>query len=76
MIFAISPALLGKGLGYAVLFGALFGFFTYATYDLTNWATLRDWPPLIVFVDIAWGTFLSASVAGLTYVAAAAFIVR
>lgn len=76
LIFAISPALQGKGLGYAILFGALFGFFTYATYDLTNWSTLRDWPALVSFTDIAWGTFLSASVAGVTYLLASQFIVR
>jgi len=42
--------------------GALFGFFTYATYDLTNLATLRGWPIRIVFIDIIWGSFLTASV--------------
>jgi uncharacterized membrane protein len=43
--------------------GALFGFFTYATYELTNLATLADWPLGIVFIDIAWGIVLTASVA-------------
>ncbi len=75
-IFAIAPALSGRGLMYAIIFGALFGFFTYATYDLTNWATLRNWPWQVVFVDIVWGTALSASVAGLTYLAATAFVIR
>jgi uncharacterized membrane protein len=70
LIFATGPALAGKGLMYAALFGALFGFFTYATYDLTNWATLKDWPPLVVFVDMAWGAVLSAAVASLTYLIA------
>ena len=67
VIFAIAPAFALRSLAYAILFGALFGFFTYATYDLTNWATLKDWPATVVFVDILWGTVLSASVAGLTY---------
>ena len=49
----------------AAISGALFGFFCYATYDMTNFATLRDWPLQMVIVDIAWGTFLTASVAGL-----------
>jgi uncharacterized membrane protein len=66
VLFAIYPAV-GKGtVWHAVLWGGLFGFFTYATYDLTNLATLRDWPLSITLVDIAWGTFLGASVAGVT----------
>ncbi|MEE2996884.1 MAG: DUF2177 family protein [Pseudomonadota bacterium] len=48
----------------ATVSGALFGFFCYATYDMTNYATLRNWPLQMVFVDIIWGTVLSASVAG------------
>ncbi len=64
--FAIYPGATAGKVGTAVLFGALFGFFTYATYDLTNLATLKDWPLSIVFVDIAWGTVLGAGVAGAT----------
>lgn len=63
--FAMYPAL-GTGWKTAVLLGALFGFFTYATYDLTNLATVRDWPILLVIVDIVWGTVLGATVAGCT----------
>lgn len=48
----------------AAISGALFGFFCYATYDMTNYATLRNWPLQMVLVDIAWGTALTASVAG------------
>jgi uncharacterized membrane protein len=50
-----------------LLYGALFGFFTYATYDLTNLATLKDWPLDMVIVDIIWGTVLGGSVAVVTY---------
>ena len=61
-IFAIYPAV-SKGSAFnAILMGALFGLFTYATYDLTNLATLKDWPLNIVFIDILWGAFLSAIV--------------
>ncbi len=63
IIFAVLPALQNGRWQTALLWGALFGFFTYATYDLTNLATLRDWPLTVVLVDIAWGTFLCASVA-------------
>lgn len=73
-IFAIAPAYGMRSLGYAVLYGALFGFFTYATYDLTNWATIRDWPAIVVFVDILWGTVLSASVAAVTYLIAVSIL--
>ncbi|BBO70887.1 membrane protein [Desulfosarcina alkanivorans] len=63
LIFAVVPAL-EKGLvAKAVLWGALFGFFTYATYDLTNMATIRGWPIAMVAVDILWGTLLCALVA-------------
>jgi uncharacterized membrane protein len=43
-----------------LLYGALFGFFAYATYDLTNLATLRGWSPTLAIVDMAWGTFITA----------------
>lgn len=60
--FAIVPAVEASSLEDALLKGALFGFFTYATYDLTNLATLRGWPIRIVFIDIIWGCILTASV--------------
>jgi uncharacterized membrane protein len=60
VIFAINPALKSASLVDAVTYGALFGFFTYATYDLTNHATLRNWTLQLTLVDIAWGTILGA----------------
>jgi uncharacterized membrane protein len=63
LIFAVVPAL-EKGLAArALLWGALFGFFTYATYDLTNMATIKGWPLTMVIVDILWGTLLCTLVA-------------
>lgn len=67
IIFAINPALKNNSLNYAIFYGALFGFFTYMTFDMTNWAVLKDWPATIVFIDIVWGVVLSASVSTLTY---------
>jgi uncharacterized membrane protein len=61
-IFAIYPAVNKDSAVNAILMGALFGFFTYATYDLTNLATLKGWPLPIVFIDIVWGAVLSALV--------------
>lgn len=62
-IFSIAPALEKESVAHALLYGALFGFFTYATYELTNLATLKDWPTPIVFIDILWGVVLTGSVA-------------
>jgi uncharacterized membrane protein len=59
VIFAVAPALAAGSWGRALLFGALFGFFAYGTYDMTNWATLRDWPAAVSIVDLAWGTVLT-----------------
>jgi uncharacterized membrane protein len=62
--FFVLPAIAGElSLGQAVLQAAIFGLIAYATYDLSNWATLKGWPAIVVFVDIAWGVlFTSATV--------------
>jgi uncharacterized membrane protein len=67
LFFAVRPGLSAQSLGVACLYGALFGFFTYATYDLTNLATLTNWPIKVVVVDIAWGTLLCTLVGGASY---------
>ena len=67
VIFVISPAVEKHSWANAILLGALFGFITYATYDLTNLATLKDWPLLVTVVDLIWGTVLAASISGITY---------
>ncbi len=61
-IFAILPSVEKNSLNSAIFLGALFGFFTYATYDLTNLATLKGWPLNIVFIDILWGSVLTGIV--------------
>ena len=71
MLFAVAPgAWLGGGVApadmpfsRAVLAGAMFGLFAYATYDLSNMATLRGWPLRLTLVDIAWGATLTATAA-------------
>ena len=63
LIFAVVPALEKGQIARAALWGALFGFFTYATYDLTNMATIKGWPLAMVIVDILWGTLLCTLVA-------------
>ena len=67
VLFVIAPALEKHSWRHALLFGALFGLVTYATYDLTNLATLKDWPVLVTLVDLTWGAALAASVSTVTY---------
>ncbi len=65
VIFAVAPALKLGGVGSALLQGALFGLFAYATYDLTNHATLRLWSWTFTLVDIGWGSLLSGASAAI-----------
>jgi uncharacterized membrane protein len=58
LIFAVYPALKIDKVSYAITYGALFGFFTYMTYELTNMAVIKDWSWQIVPIDIVWGTVL------------------
>ncbi|MDC0303470.1 DUF2177 family protein [Flavobacteriales bacterium] len=61
-IFSILPAVETDSIKTAGSYGALFGFFCYATYDLTNLATLKGFPLKVVIVDMIWGTVLTAIV--------------
>lgn len=65
--FVIAPALMAGSLQVATTRGALFGLATYMTYDLTNYATLKNFPLKIVIIDMIWGTLLSAIVASISY---------
>jgi uncharacterized membrane protein len=67
VIFVIAPAVEKKMWLNALLYGALFGLVTYATYDLTNLATLKDWPLVVTVVDLLWGAFIASSVSVITY---------
>jgi len=67
VMFVIAPAVEKGSWTYALLFGALFGLITYATYDLTNLATLKDWSLMVTIVDLAWGATLGALVSVITY---------
>jgi uncharacterized membrane protein len=67
IFFVVTPAVEKESWAYALFAGALFGLISYATYDLTNLATTKDWPPLVTFVDLAWGAVLAASVSMVTY---------
>jgi len=73
LIFAVRPALASGDWRMAALYGALFGFFTYATYDLTNFASLKVWTLRVTLLDIAWGTFLTGTVASAASIIALKF---
>ena len=60
LIFAVLPHATQAPWHQAVMYGALFGFFAYATYDLTNLATLKGWPVGLSLLDVGWGTLASA----------------
>jgi uncharacterized membrane protein len=64
VVFAVLPAGPAPGWAKTVGMAALFGFFAYATYDLTNLATLKQWPIGLSVMDMAWGTCISAAAAG------------
>ena len=71
LAFVVNPALAAGSWTKALLPGLLFGLITYATYDLTNLATVKDWPVLITVIDLIWGSFVSAATATIGY-----FIIR
>ena len=68
VVFAIKPAYAAQNMWLALGYGALFGLLAYGTYDITNMATLKDWPIKMSLIDMAWGTFLTATAASLGYV--------
>jgi len=65
--FVIAPGLAKQSWQQVIIAGALFGLMTYATYDLTNLATLKDWPVLVTVIDLIWGMVLSTSVSLIAY---------
>ena len=69
VVFAIVPALTDGSLRKAIVLGGFFGLVTYATYDLTNQATVKNWPWVVTAIDLAWGGFLAASVSCVGYLA-------
>jgi uncharacterized membrane protein len=72
-IFAILPALKAHAISDAALYGSLFGFFAYATYDLSNQATLRAWSTQLSLIDMGWGFVLSGLAASFGYFVAQRF---
>jgi uncharacterized membrane protein len=69
LVFAVVPGLQAGTLLRPLLLGGFFGLVAYATYDLTNQATVKNWPWIVTIVDMAWGAVLAASVSSLGYLA-------
>jgi len=65
--FVVNPAVEAQSITKVLVAGVLFGLITYATYDLTNLATLKDWPIVVTVVDLVWGTTLSTLIGLFTY---------
>lgn len=70
VVFVIAPAVESGSLAKAIVLGLFFGFITYQTYELTNYALVKDWPLIVVIVDIAWGMVLSCLVSAITFLVA------
>ena len=69
VVFVVVPGLKADSLKTTLLLAALFGLITYATYDLTNLATIKNWPVLLTVVDMIWGTVLSVLVSFASFMA-------
>jgi len=69
LVFVVLPGLEDNSLKVTLLRAAFFGLVTYATYDLTNLATVKNWPLLVTVVDLAWGTVLSVIVSWASFFA-------
>lgn len=70
---AVLPAVSATSLGTALAYGAILGLAAYGTYDITNLATLKNWPVAMSIVDMVWGTFITAMTAAGGYAAARCF---
>jgi uncharacterized membrane protein len=73
LVFAVLPTLKQSSVSPALAYGALFGALAYATYDLTNYATLRNWTLQISVLDVAWGASASAVSAAVAFYATKSF---
>lgn len=67
IVLALIPGLEAKSLAKTAYLAAIFGLLSYATYDLTNLATLKDWPLIVTVVDMIWGTFLATTTGVISY---------
>lgn len=69
LVFVVLPGLKENSLKITLLRAALFGLVSYATYDLTNLAVVKDWPVIVTVVDLIWGTVLSVAIGTAGFIA-------
>lgn len=74
LLFVVNPAIQKNSLGWSIGIGFIFGLITYATYDLTNLATLANWSLKVTLIDMVWGGVLSAAVSLIGYLAGVSFL--
>ncbi|MGY3779457.1 DUF2177 family protein [Isobaculum melis] len=67
LFFAVYPGLAKDSLVYTMIAGGFLGLLCYGTYDLTNLATMKDWPVVVTILDLIWGTFVTAATSGITF---------
>lgn len=67
VVFVIQPGIVKNSWVQALTLGAFFGLVSYATYDFTNLATIKNWPFLVTIVDLVWGSFLGGVVSVVSY---------
>lgn len=67
LVFVVTPGLKAESLSRTIFLGVMFGLLTYGTYDLTNWAMVKDWPWIVSVIDLIWGMFVSAVVGTVGY---------
>ena len=66
--FVVMPAIQGNfSITKTFLFGAILGFVAYATYDLTNHATIKDWPAIVTVIDLIWGALLTGTISVIAF---------
>lgn len=75
VLFVIKPSIDMQSWKNALTMGALFGLITYATFDLTNLALLKNWSLLVTIVDLCWGAFIAATVSTISYLIAIKYVV-
>lgn len=73
LLFVVVPAAHHDSWKKVLIYGAIFGLVTYATYDLTNLATIKDWPLIVTVVDLVWGMSIGMAVSYVGFVAGRLF---
>lgn len=67
VFFVLIPGIDKQSIFYTIFSGALFGFICYSTYDLTNLATIKNWPVTMTIIDLVWGTSVTAITSAIVY---------